>query len=97
MNGLPISIDWKGKTYNFILIIVDQLMKMVHYELVKVTINTPGLVKVIINVIIWHYSFLDSIVINCELVFTSKFWFILYYFFGINWRLSNAFYLQTDR
>ena len=37
---------------------------MVHYMLVKVTINTPGLAKVIINVIVYHHGVSESIVIN---------------------------------
>ena len=45
-----------------ILVIVNQLIKIVYYEPVKITINTPSLAKVIINVIIHHYGVLESIV-----------------------------------
>ena len=41
--GLPISTDWKGDSYNSILVIIDWLTKIVHYEPVKVTINAPQL------------------------------------------------------
>ena len=41
---------WKDNNYNSILIIIDQLITMVHYKLVKVTINTPRLAKVMIDV-----------------------------------------------
>ena len=37
--GLPLSANWKSNSYDLILIIVDCLTMMVHYELVKVTIN----------------------------------------------------------
>ena len=37
---------------------------MVYYKLVKVTINTPGLAKIIIDVVVRHHGFLDSIVID---------------------------------
>ena len=30
--GLPISTDWKGTSYDSILVIVDRLTKMVHYK-----------------------------------------------------------------
>ena len=50
MTGLPISIDWKKNSYKSILVIVDRLTKMVHYKLVKITINALGLAKVIIDV-----------------------------------------------
>ena len=41
---LPVSTDWKGKSYDFILVIVNRLTKMVHYEPVKVTIVGAGCV-----------------------------------------------------
>ena len=40
---LPILTDLKGDNYNSILVIVYRLTKMIHYKLVKVTINNPGL------------------------------------------------------
>ena len=49
---LPISNDWKGDNYDFILVIVDWLTKMVHYKLVKVTINTSRLAEVILDIVI---------------------------------------------
>ena len=62
VTGLPILADWKGDSYDLILVIVDQLTKMVYYKPVKVTINAPGLVKVIINVIVRHHGVPESIV-----------------------------------
>ncbi len=35
--------DWKGDSYVSILVIVDQLTKMIYYKPVKVKINAPGL------------------------------------------------------
>ena len=52
VTGLPLSSDWKGDSYDSILVIVDRLTKMVHYKPVKVTIDAPGLVKVIIDVVV---------------------------------------------
>ena len=52
MTGLPLSSDWKGNSYDSILVIVDRLTKMVHYEPVKVTINTLGLAEVILDVVV---------------------------------------------
>ncbi len=62
VTGLPISADWKGNSYNSILVIIDQLMKMVYYVTVKVTINAPVLAEVIINVIVCHHGIPKSIV-----------------------------------
>ncbi len=62
VTGLPISADWKGDSYNLILIIVDRLTKMVHYVPVKVTIDAPGLAEVIIDVFVRHHGVHESIV-----------------------------------
>ena len=96
VTGLPISTDWKGDNYDSILVIVNRLTKMVHYEPVKVTIDAPGLAEVIIDVVVRHHGLPDSIVTNRGSLFTSKFWSSLCYFLGIKWRLSTAFHPQTD-
>ena len=64
VTGLPILTNWKRDNYDLIFIIVNRLTKMVHYKLVKVTINAPGLAKVIINVVVRHHGFLDLIITN---------------------------------
>ena len=71
--GLPISSDWKGDSYNFILVIVDWLTKIVHYEPVKVTIDAPGLAEVILDMVVQHHGLPNSIVSDRGLFFTSKF------------------------
>ena len=60
--GFPISSDLKDGSYDLILVIVDQLTKMVYYKPVKITINIPGLAEVIINVVVPHHGVLESIV-----------------------------------
>lgn len=62
VTGLPISTNWKGETFDFILVIVDRLKKMVHYKPVKITIDAPGLAEVIIDIIIRHHGLPDFIV-----------------------------------
>ena len=69
---------------------------MVHYEPVKVTIDTPGLAEVIIDVVVRHYGLPDSIINDRGAIFMSKFWSSLYYFLGIKRQLSTAFYPHTD-
>ena len=46
---------------------------MVYYKLVKVTIDIPGLVKVIINMIICYHGVPESIIMDQNLLFTLKF------------------------
>ena len=96
VTGLLISMDWKEDNYDSILVIVNQLTKMVLYKLVKVTIDTSGLAEVIIDVIVRHHGLPDSIVTEQGLLFTSKFLSLLCYFLGTKQRLFTAFYLQTD-
>ena len=56
-------MDWKKDNYKLILIIVNWLIKMVYYKLVKVTINAFGLIKEIINMVVRHYGLPNSIII----------------------------------
>ena len=56
---------------------------MVYYKLVKVIIDTLRLAKVILDVVVWHNGLLNSIMSNKSLLFPSKFWLLLCYFFGI--------------
>ena len=94
--GLPISTDWKGDSYDSIFVIINWLIKIVYYKPVKVIINALGFAKVIIKMVVKYHGFLDSIVTNRKLLFTSKFWLLLCYFLNIKQRLSTAFYLQID-
>ena len=96
VTGLSLSADWKSDSYDLILVIVDQLTKMVHFKPVKVTIDALGLAEVILDVVVWHHGLQDSIVTNKGSLITSKFWSSLCYFFGIKQRLSTAFHPQTD-
>ncbi len=69
---------------------------MVYYELVKVSINAPGLAKVIIDMVVHHHGVLESIVTDRGLLFTSKLWSLLCYFLDIKKKQSTAFHPQID-
>ena len=96
MTGVSIWIDWKGDKFDSILVIVDWLIKMVYYKPVKITINAPKLGKVIINVVVYHYSLLNLIITNKGFFFILKFWSLLCYFLSIKHRFLTAFYSQID-
>ena len=83
VTGLPLSSDWKGDSYNSILVIVKRLTKIVYHEPVKVTINALGQAEVIIDVVVRHHGLPDSIISDRGAIFTSKFWSLLCYFLGI--------------
>ncbi len=94
--GLLVSTNGKDKTYDSILVIVDWLTKMVHYEPFKVTIDASALAEVIIKRVVQHHSLPNSIVSDWRSVFTSKFWSSLCYFLGIKQKLFTVFHPQTD-
>lgn len=59
-------------------------------------INTFGQEKVIIDMVVYHYSISKLIITNWSLLFISNFWFSLCYFLGIKKRLFIAFHLPID-
>ncbi len=73
VTGLPISANWKSESYNLILVIVDRFTKMVHYKLIKISINAPSLAEVIINMVERYHRVSEFIVTNRGSLFTSKF------------------------
>ncbi len=93
---LPVWTSWKGEIFDSILVIVNQLTKMVYYKAVKVTIDALGLATVIIKAVVQHHGLADSIVSDWGSVSILKFWSSLYYFLKIKQRLLTAFHLQTD-
>lgn len=82
--GLLISTNWKSNNYDSLLIIIDCLIKIIYYELIKITINTHDLIEIIIDMIIQYHSLFDLIVSDWGMVFISKFWSSFYYFLKIN-------------
>ena len=96
VTGLPISTNWKGDSNNSILVIVDRLTKMVHYEPPKITIDALGLTEIIIDVVVCHHNLSDSIVTNKSSQFTLKFWSLFSYLLGIKCQLSTTFHLQIN-
>ena len=83
MTGLSLSIDWKSDSYDSILVIVNCLTKMVYYEPVKITIDTPRLAEVIIDVVVQYHGLSNSFISDRRALFTFKFWSLLYYFLSI--------------
>ena len=93
---LLISTNLKENGYDSILVIIDWPTKMVYYKPVKINFDALRLARVIMDVVVWQHGLPDLIVTNRGYLFTSKFWSLLCYFFGIKRRLSTAFYPQTD-
>ncbi len=73
VTDLPILANWKDDSYDLMLVIIDRLTKIVHYEPVKVTIDAPSLAEVIIDVVVGHHRVPESIVTDWGSLFISKF------------------------
>lgn len=52
VTDLLIAIHKKKKVHDSISVILNLLTKMVHYELVKINIDTPRLAEIIINIVV---------------------------------------------
>lgn len=65
LTGLSHSINLKKNSYDSFPVIVDQLTKIVNYQLVNPTRDITVHAKVIINIVIPYYGLLD-------LIFTNK-------------------------
>ena len=69
---------------------------MAHYELIKIIINIPSVVEVILDIVMQYHSLPNSIMSDWGSVFTLKIWLSLYYFLKIKQKLSTVFYPQID-
>lgn len=96
VTGFQILTDCKEESYYSILVIINWLTKMLHYKLVKVTINAPGLAEVILVGIVWYHGLPNLIISDRGSLLTLKFWSLLCYFLSIKRRLLTAFYPQTN-
>ena len=64
MTCLAILANQKEDKYDSIVVIVNQLTKMVYYKLMKIIIDAPRLANIIMNVIVFDHRFQNLIVTN---------------------------------
>ena len=89
---LLVLTDWKDENDDSILVIIDKFTKMIYYKPMKITIDIPGLLEVMIDIVVRHHDLPDSIIMDPDSLFMSKFLFLLCYFLGIKKKLSTVFY-----
>lgn len=77
MTGFLLLIEGKSNNHDTILVI-NYLIKIVYYNLVKININATNLSKIITNIIIKYHDLPKSIISNLGLLFTLRFWSLLY-------------------
>ena len=94
--NLSINRNWNKIKYNSILMIIDRLIKMIHYILIIKIINVENLTEVFIKKIVWLHNLFLFIIIDRELLFISNFWSTFYYIIKIKKQLFIAFYFQTN-
>ena len=86
----------KGSIYDSILVIVDRYTKIACYLLTIKKLNAVQLEELLIREIFLKFSILEGIVTNRRTLFTSAFWLEVCYQIQTKYRLSIAFYPQTD-
>src|SRR5438067_314540 len=94
--GLPLSTDGDLKTYDAILVTMDHFTKMAKYFQIHKTINAYELAYLFHRQIVCSFETPSSIIIDHSSTFTSQFWSSLYFYMKARWKMSTAFYLQTD-
>ena len=91
VTGLSSSKNWRGHSYDLILVIVDRLTKISHYIAVNNALDAEQFAQVLIENLVRYHGLLDSIVTDRASLFTSQFLSSLTYFLRIRRRLSIAF------
>lgn len=74
MTDLPNFTIENKDNYDLILVIIDELRKIIYNQLVKTTIDAFIIAKITKNVVIRHLGLLALIVINKSFFIISKFW-----------------------
>lgn len=62
----------KSKIYDSILGIINQVIKIVYNKSIRMIINALAPTNIIIEIIMWHYSFSNLILSDCGSAFTLK-------------------------
>jgi hypothetical protein len=93
ITDLPEATAWG---YTGILVIVERLTKMQFYLSCTNDIDSPELVRMVLEHVILKLCLPDNIAIDCDKVFTSRLWDRVCLHLSINHRLSTAVHPQTD-
>jgi len=88
-----LSIIRRSKAYNFILIIMNQYLKIICYITCTKEIDVSKLEERLIKKMFSKFRFLRSIISNRESTFILKYWETLYYYLSIKRYLSTVFHL----
>ena len=87
-----LAVEYKGNIVNSILIIVDRFTKWCLFLPVLLMINVGELAELFHTEVELKYGPPKGVVSDRGLLFTSKFWLKLCYYFYIKLRLSTTYY-----
>jgi hypothetical protein len=85
-----------SNSFNSILVVVDHLIKMVHFIPCNKTIISKKIAKLFLDHVFQYHGLLEDIVFNRGPQFASKFWRRLFELLGVKVKLSLAFHPQTN-
>jgi uncharacterized membrane protein HdeD (DUF308 family) len=84
--------SWTGYKYNFILIIINRLIKYIYIILYNKSNTTKKLLYILLWIIIVNHGVPKEIILNQDKLFISKFWTILMALMGIKKKLLLVFH-----
>ena len=85
-----------GVTYDSVLVVTDRLTKYCYFIPYKESSTAEDLVYIFLRTIASQHGLPKEIISDRETLFTSNFWKSLMEQLGVNYKLSIAFYPQTD-
>ncbi len=83
--------------YNSILVIIKRFIKYNKFIPTNESYSTKDLTDIIIRKVINNYRLLNEFIINKSIIFVFRFFITFITRFGMNNKVSIAFYLQTDK
>ena len=83
--------------YNFIWVVIDWTTKYRHFVPYKKSSNAKELVYAFMKIVVSQHRLPDEIISDRDKLFMLKFWKLLMAQLGANYKLSTAFYPQTDK
>ena len=96
ITDLPLSKAHNRAVYNAILITLDRLIKMAHYELMRKTIDTPDMAGLFIATVVQLHGCPDNLIMDWGTVFVFKYFNSFCFHLWAQWNLSTVFHPQTD-
>ena len=96
-----IGMDFMGpilklNNFDYLLIVIDQLISQAHLVLTTMTVTTRGVIWLILKEVMTLHGIPESIVSDRDTKFTSIFWKELHRLMGSKLLMSTAFHPQTD-